>query len=141
MDKIDIREMNIRDYDEVIELWESTKGIGLSDADSKENIEMFLNRNPGLSLVAQIEDKIIGAVLCGHDGRRGFLHHFAIRKEYRRKGLGKKMTEECLERLKAERIQKCHLFIFTDNELGIKFWTNTGWTKRNKLHIYSKSTF
>ncbi|TLN13669.1 N-acetyltransferase, partial [bacterium] len=75
---IEYRPMTIDDYDEIIELWKTTEGVGLSDADSRRGINLFLQRNPNLSVVARDEDKLVGAVLCGHDGRRGYLHHLAV---------------------------------------------------------------
>ena len=139
MDDIKTREMTINDYECVIELWTKIEGIGLSEADSKENISKYLNRNQGLSFVAEKNNKILGAVLCGHDGRRGFIHHLAICKEYRMNGLGKSLIVECKHKLRQEGINKCHLFVFKDNENGSKFWSEIGWQKRDDLNIMSQT--
>ena len=111
----------------------------MSDADKKENIEKFLTRNKGLSYICKIKDRIIGTILCGHDGRRGYVYHVTVAKEYRGKGIGKGLVEKSLERLKAEGIQKCHLFVFADNVTGNAFWASTGWSKREDIFVYSKS--
>lgn len=139
MDDIRIREMTINDYDYVVELWNKIEGIGLSEADSKENISKYLDRNNGLSFVAEKDNKILGAVLCGHDGRRGFIHHLAVYKEYRMNGLGKSLIMGCENKLRQEGINKCHLFVFKDNENGSKFWSEIGWQKRDDLNIMSQT--
>ncbi|MGE5613746.1 MAG: GNAT family N-acetyltransferase [Bacillota bacterium] len=134
-----IYEMRISDYDEVYAMWRNTPGIRVSDADRKENIQKFLERNKGLSYVCRHNGKIIGTVLCGHDGRRGFIHHVTVAEEYRGKGIGKRLVETSLERLKTEGIDKCHLFAVADNAIGNAFWTATGWEKRKDIFVYSKS--
>ena len=91
-----------------------------------------------MSFVATDNGKIIGAVLCGHDGRRGYIHHLAVAETHQKKGIGRKLTERCLESLKNLGIQKCHLFIFEDNEGGQKFWESLGWTKRVELTMMSQ---
>lgn len=139
MKNIKIMDMRIEDYTKTKKLWDKTEGIGLSNSDSEESIERYINRNPGLSLVAKNGEEIVGVVLCGHDGRRGYIHHLAIDIEYRKKGLGKRMIEECMSKLRKEKIQKCHLFVFEENYNGINFWKKTGWMERNDLNIMSKS--
>jgi len=140
VDEIKIRKMGIGDYDSVIYLWKNTEGIGLSEADTKDNILQFLLRNPRLSFVADKDNEIIGAVLCGNDGRRGYVHHLAVKKEYQFKGLGKAMIQNCLKKLSSIGIGKCHLFVFRENEDGIKFWDHTGWHTRVDLRVMSKLT-
>ena len=134
-----IREMVTEDYDEVYQLWSLTKGIGLSGADTRENIDAYLRRNKDLSFVCEKSNRIIGAILCGHDGRRGFIHHLVIDEEYRRIGLAKKLVSKSLERLKQENIQKCHLFVMKDNELGKEFWVKTNWVQREDIGVFSKN--
>jgi putative acetyltransferase len=127
-------------YEEVITLWKETEGIGLSDADSKKNIQFYLERNPSTSFITKDkEGTILGAVLCGHDGRRGYIHHLAVRQDFRRHGIGRKLVQECLSRLQATGIHKCHIFIFHDNINGINFWKSIGWTYREDLQILSKT--
>jgi len=140
LNQVEVRTLDIEDYDLVINLWKSTEGIGLSDADSKDNIKGFLQRNPGLSLVAIKGCELVGAILCGHDGRRGYLHHLAVRKDLRLNGLGKELVKNCLQRLKEAGIDKCHIFVFRENEQGIGFWTKNGWQTRLDLHIMSRHT-
>ncbi len=135
---IELYEMNIDDYDKIYQLWESSDNIGLSKADSLFSIEKFLERNPGMSFVAWDGDKIVGAVLCGHDGRRGYIHHLMVHPDYRRQGLGRSLVGRCMYALTRIGIQKCHLFIFEDNENGTAFWESLGWTQRVELTMMSQ---
>lgn len=134
-----IEPMSIDDYDEVSRLWQSAEGVGLSESDRREGVASCLQRNPGLSLVARDGATIIGAVLCGHDGRRGYLHHLAVAKRYRQKGVGTLLVESALARLKEIGIPKCNIFVFADNGSGERFWTRRGWTKRADLQVLQKA--
>ena len=127
----------IEAYDEVMTLWRQCEGVGLSDADSRENIRSYLERNPGMSFVALTEGRIIGAVLAGHDGRRGYIHHLAVHPEWRRLGLGRELVDRSLQTLKGIGIHKCHLFIFNDNTGGIDFWKSVGWQQRMDIIVMS----
>lgn len=140
MNKVTIRPMIIQDYAAVLALWLACEGIGLSDADSPENINHYLERNPGHSLVAKVEDQIVGAALCGHDGRRGYIHHLAVHPKCRRQGIGQELVIHCLSALRQAGIQKCHLFVFGENRNGRTFWQDFGWTERTELVLMSKST-
>ena len=135
---IEIREMNITDYDLVYTLWETSEGIGLSDADSKEGIKHFLMRNPGLSFVAIDKEQIVGAALCGHDGRRGYIHHLSVKQSHRRQGIGKSLVGRCMFALMRIGIAKCHLFVYDDNQEAILFWNKVGWTQRVELMMMSQ---
>lgn len=134
-----IRAMTIADYDAVLRLWQDTEGIGLNESDSHENIAFFLARNHGLSRVATGGTEIIGAVLCGYDGRRGYLHHLAVTRAYRRRWLGRQLVEACLADLKRHGILKCNIFLFSDNITGEAFWIHNGWSKRPDLQMMQKS--
>ena len=135
---IAIREMTIDDYVPVYALWESSEGLGLSDADSKEGIKRFLERNPGLSFIASDGDQIVGAALCGHDGRRGYIHHLTVAEMYRKQGIGKSLVGRCMFALMQIGIAKCHLFVFGENQNAIKFWNKVGWTERVELMMMSQ---
>ncbi len=135
---MNIKEFTIDLYEKVYQLWTSCEGVGLGDSDTEEQIDLFLNRNPGLSLVAMEGSDIVGAVLVGHDGRRGFIHHLAVSSDYRRKGIGKELVEQCLMGLKQQGILKSHIFLFNDNLSGLEFWKSIGWFKRDDICIVSK---
>ena len=127
---MNIREMKIEDYDKVFALWKTIKGFGIRSVDdSREGIERFLKWNPGLSVVAEENGEILGAILCGSDGRRGCLYHVCVHKDYRRQGLGKSMVIWCMEKLKELQINKVSLIAFTQNDIGNAFWKEIGWTK------------
>ncbi|MCF5585973.1 GNAT family N-acetyltransferase, partial [Pseudomonas syringae] len=106
---ITIRTMTMDDYDAVIQLMSSTPGISIRDADSRESTARYLERNPGMSFVAEAEGVLCGCVMCGHDGRRGYLQHLIVLPEYRRRGIAHELVERCLECLDALGIYKCHL--------------------------------
>lgn len=132
-----IRTMTIEDYEGVYALWMSIKGFAIrSIDDSKEGVARFLLRNPDTSVVAEEDGRIIGAILCGHDGRRGCLYHVCVRQECRMRGVGKAMVVFCMEKLKAEQISKVSLIAFTANDVGNAFWRRIGWTKREDLNYY-----
>jgi len=125
------------DYEEVIKLWEKCEGIALSAADSPEKMSDYLERNPGMSFIVRKCGQIVGAVLSGHDGRRGFIHHLAVYPEFRKMGIGRKLANECLSALESAGIEKCHLFIFRNNQSGIRFWEISGWAMREDIGIMS----
>jgi len=129
--------MTIDDYEKVYQLWKSIKGFGIrSIDDSKEGVEQFLKRNPTTSIVAWKGELLVGAILCGHDGRRGCLYHVCVHKKFRMQGIGKAMVVACMEALKAEHINKVSLIAFTKNDIGNAFWNKIGWTKREDLNYY-----
>lgn len=135
-----IRTMTLSDYDAVLALWRASPGVGLSDADSPEAIARFLQRNPGLCFVAEEDGCLAGAVLCGHDSRRGYLYHLAVHPDFQRRGLGQALVECCLAGLRALDIHKCHIFVYGQNEAGLAFWRSASWVQRFELVILSKDT-
>ena len=132
-----LRVMTIDDYDQVYALWKQIHGFGIRSVDdSREGIDSFLKRNPTTSVVAVDDDKIVGAILCGHDGRRGCLYHVCVDENYRMRGIGKSMVVFAMEALKKEKINKVSLIAFTKNDIGNAFWNEIGWTKRMDLNYY-----
>lgn len=132
-----IRTMMIEDYEEVSALWHSIKGFAIRSLDdSREGIEKFLKRNPATSVVSIEDNRIVGAILCGHDGRRACFYHVCVAPDYRRKGIGADMVEAALKTLKEEGISKVNLIAFATNEMGNAFWQELGWTKREDLNYY-----
>ena len=132
-----IRAMTIEDYDEVKALWMTIHGFGIRSVDdSREGVELFLKRNPGMSVVAIEDDHVVGAILCGHDGRRGCLYHVCVDEKYRMHGIGKAMVVHCMNALKTEKINKVSLIAFTKNDIGNAFWHCIGWTERDDLNYY-----
>lgn len=140
---ITIRSMTIEDYDEVFALWLRTARHGPSlcmrDADSRPNIQRYLDRNPGMSFIAESHERIIGAVLSGHDGRRGFLHHLAVDSAFRLKGVGRQLVDACEQALLDAGIGKAHLLVHVDNHEAGAFWVRAGWGERDDVHLMSRS--
>ena len=132
-----IRAMKPADYEGVNELWHKIPGFAIrSIDDSEEGVVRFLNRNPDMSVVAETDGRIIGAILCGHDGRRGCLYHVCVDPEHRRRGIGTRMVVYAMEALKKEGINKVSLIAFTKNDVGNAFWRTIGWTRREDLNYY-----
>ena len=132
-----VRTMTLDDYENVHALWMTISGFAIrSIDDSRVGVERFLTRNPKTSVVAIEDDKIVGAILCGHDGRRGCLYHVCVDPSYRRRGIGKEMVVFCMNALKEENISKVSLIAFTANDIGNAFWNTIGWTKREDLNYY-----
>ena len=133
----EIRTMTIEDYDAVYELWMSIHGFGIrSIDDSREGVARFLARNPSTSVVAIADCKVVGAILCGHDGRRGCLYHVCVHENYRKHGIGKAMAVACMRALQAEHINNVNLIAFKSNEIGNQFWKGEEWTFRDDLNYY-----
>ena len=127
---VKIRSMRVEDFPRMKALWQQSAGVRESLGDTPEGIAMYLARNPGMSLVAEAESEIVGTVLCGHDGRRGFIHHMAVATSHRRFGIGRAMVDRCLKSLVAAGIPKCHLFVAPENHAGKAFWRSLGWELR-----------
>ncbi len=136
---IDYRIMKIEDYQQAYDLW-ILCGNGLNNKDdSLEGITKYLKRNPSTSFVAVCGEKIIGVILCGHDGRRGIIQHACVSPDYRRSGIGAKLVDLALEALKAEGITKVLLVAFKKNEGGNRFWESQGFTLREDLNYRNKA--
>jgi len=134
---VTIRELKIGDYENAYSLWQSLPGLGLSAADDAENIAAFLAKNPGLSFAAVDGDKLIGTILGGSDGRRGFIYHLAVHSQYQNKGTGRFLVERCLSAMQKSGLQKCHLFVYSDNKAGIRFWKRNSWILREEIRVMS----
>ncbi len=132
-----IRCMKPEDYPGVYNLWTRIKGFAIrSIDDSQENVLRFLKRNPDMSYVAEVDGKIVGAVLCGHDGRRGCLYHVCVDEQYRKGGIGTALAKATTEALRKEGINKVSLVAFSTNETGNRFWQKLGWDMRGDLVSY-----
>jgi ribosomal protein S18 acetylase RimI-like enzyme len=134
-----IRTMSSDDYDAVFALWSGVPGIGLNESDTRATTEAFLRRNPGMSAVAFAGAELVGAVLCGHDGRRGYLHHLAVAPAWRGRGLARRLVARCFEQLAAADIPKCNIFLYADNAEGAAFWEHAGWSARADLRVLQKA--
>ena len=134
---VTVRSMQIEDYDQVYALWTTIHGFSIRTIDdSREGVERFLKRNPGISVVAELDGRVVGAILCGHDGRRGCLYHVCVHEDYRMHGIGRAMVVHCMNALQQEGINKVSLIAFTKNDIGNAFWKQIGWTKREDLNYY-----
>ena len=125
--RVTTREFVMSDYDDVIALWEGVEGVEICEGDSRQEIAEYLKRNPGLSRVAVLDDKIVGAALCGHDGRRGWIYHLAVAPTYRRQKVGNDLLESCVDALRAIGLKRAIILVAGDNPGGHDFWLRNGW--------------
>lgn len=138
--KMEIRKLTINDYEEIYELWMATPGMGLNDMDdSKAGIDAYLKRNPNTCFVAVVTGKIVGVILSGHDGRRGYIYHLAVSIVNRNKGIGSALIDSALHALKDEGIHKVALVVFKNNEIGNTVWERKGFSAREDLNYRNKA--
>lgn len=138
--EMDIRLMTIEDYDQVYDLWLSCKGMGLNNVDdTREGIEKYLKRNPETSFVAEEDGKIVGVIIAGNDGRRGYIYHTAVHPDHRHQGIGTKLVDAALEALNSVGINKVALVVFSRNEDGNAFWEKIGFSERHDLSYRNKA--
>lgn len=137
---MNIRKMSIEDYEDVYALWTSCSGMGLNNLDdSKEGIDKYLKRNPTTSFVAEDDGKIVGVIMAGHDGRRGYIHHTAVLPSYRNRGIAKRLVDAAVNALDEEGINKIGLVAFAKNEIGNGFWEKMGFSVRDDLVYRNKN--
>jgi len=134
---LSIRPMSIADYDLVIELMKQTPGVTFRDADSRENTARYLERNPNLSFVATVGSELVGCIMSGHDGRRGYLQHLLVLPDFRRKGIASALITQCPTALEAIGIKKSHIDVLKTNESGAAYWAHMGWQLRTDILRYS----
>lgn len=136
---MEIALMTMADYDEVLGLWKGTPGMGLNSIDdTREGIEKYLARNPSTCFVAREGGALVGVILSGHDGRRGFIHHTAVLESLRNRGIGRRLVDRATEALRAEGIAKVALVVFGNNEIGNGFWERLGYTARYDIVYRNK---
>ena len=135
--QVSYREMLSGDHPFLYDLWKSTPGLTLRNADTAEGFTAFLERNPGFSFVAENQKRIIGGILGGHDGRFGSIHHLVVMPAFRNQGIGKQLVSLSLNKIQLAGLEKCHLFINKDNHPGIAFWLSQGWVERTDLSMAS----
>lgn len=134
-----IKPMTLADYDDVLRLWQNAEGVGLGESDTRPAIGSYLKRNRGMSFVAREGGELVGAILCGHDGRRGCLYHLAVAPSHRRKGLGTKLVDRSIAELQRCGILICNIFVYNHNADGERFWRKNGWKKRRDLCMAQKA--
>jgi len=137
MAPVQIAELTIERWPDVLSLMGRTHGICVREADSAERVAAYLRRNPGMSFVALHEGRVVGCAMCGHDGRRGYLNHVLVDAAHRRAGIATALVTRCLDRLEEQGILKCHLDVLATNEVGKAFWAGRGWKRRDDVQKFS----
>lgn len=135
-----IRNMTMADYPAVYALWLSCPGMGLNDLDdSEDGIRRYLERNPDTCFVAEGSAGIVGVIVSGHDGRRGYIYHTAVSPVFQKQGIGTRLVEAALDSLQTAGIHKAALVAFARNEAGNAFWERMGFTPREDLLYRNKA--
>lgn len=137
----DIQPMAPSDFEEALTLWHDMDGVGFTDVDTPDGLANYLRRNPGMSFVVRRGDQMIGAVLCGHDGRRGYLHHLAVIPQERRRGIGSRLVEQCLAKLESQGVPRCNIYVYANNNAGQEFWQRQGWNRLGEFQIMQRVIF
>jgi ribosomal protein S18 acetylase RimI-like enzyme len=132
-----IIEMKLDRYSELIDFWKSCEGLYTSDDDNYENLRTYLKRNRKLNFIVLHENRIIATIKCGHDGRRDYIHHLAVKEEFRNKGIAKGLVNKCIENLKNQGIKQYRVFVLDSNQEAMKFWKHIGFEDQ----IYDYRTF
>ena len=125
--RVTTREFVLGDYDRAVALWSKTDSVEICEGDSRDDVAEYLKRNPGLSRVAEADGEIVGAVMCGHDGRRGWIYHLAVAQEQRGRGVGKLLLDDCVRGLQEAGLKRAIILVEGNNAAGQKFWLREGW--------------
>jgi len=135
-----IREFDIsQDYEEVRNLWKGAgAGIQLRRSDDRDEILKKLQRDPDLFLVAASDEKIIGSVIGGFDGRRGLIYHLAVEQGYREQGIGSQLMDEVENRLRLKGCIKSYLLVTRENESAMRLYEKRGWQRMDSVLVYGK---
>jgi ribosomal protein S18 acetylase RimI-like enzyme len=132
--------MTIEDYDEAYSLWKISPGIGLKVLDdSQTGIRKYLERNPLTCFTAEENGELAGTILGGHDGRRGYIYHLAVKPEHRNRGLGRALLESVEKALILEGINKVALISFKNNVGGNRFFKACGYPIRDDIVYRNKN--
>jgi N-acetylglutamate synthase len=130
--QFELSAMQMTDYEDVMALWSACEGVRVNE--TRQELERILDRNPGLSATIRVGNRLAAAVLCCHDGRRGYLYHLGVAAEFRKLGVAR----ELLQKLKGEGISRCTIFVIAGNESGEAFWRRTGWRERIDLKLFAR---
>ena len=125
------------DYDALTQLWRGCAGLSIRDADSRDGIGRYLERNPGLSFVAEQDEQLVGSIMAGHDGKRGYIQHLAVAQALRRRGIASRLIGHSLDALKRVGIEKSHVHVLQSNADGLEYWTRMGWIRRSEIVMFS----
>lgn len=132
-----LSKLTVEDYDRAAAFWKETAGLGTVCIESREQFATFLQRNPGLSFKLADQEAIVGTVLCGHDGTRGYLHHIALALPYRGQGMSKMLVDKSLEELRSTGIRRCHFFIDPMNGEGERMLPTLEWTEERGVKVFT----
>jgi len=136
-EELRIREFKIEDYAAVRDLWGSA-GLEFRPGDELEDIRLKLQRDPDLFLVAEIDSGIVGSVIGGWDGRRGWIYHLAVRPEDQRRGVGVSLIRELEGRLVHKGAKRVNAQVHNENEKSLEFFKALGYERQTHLTVIGK---
>lgn len=136
---LEIKRFDKEHLNEALKIWENDDGIGICSSDTPEKISYFLKKNPSSCFVAKNDEILVGTILCGNDGRRGYIYHLCVKNEYRNNGIGESLLTASLNSLSQAGIEKCHLYFLGRNSRAFSFYKHNGWKQRNELILMSKN--
>ena len=139
MKDVKLREFDLSDWNAAWNLWEKELGKSNDESWQKDKVEAFLRHNPGLSFAAEIDGKLSGTVMCGFDGRRGYIYHLAVTESEKRKGIGSALIKLAMAKLKDAGADKVHLMIFVENACALAFYNKMGFQNREDITLMSST--
>ncbi|MCJ8328288.1 MAG: GNAT family N-acetyltransferase [Campylobacterales bacterium] len=135
-----IQAMLISHYQDLMNLLNLSSAIVIRESDSYESIKRYLNRNPDLNFIIKDKNEIIACIMCGHDGKRGYIQHLYVKEDYRKQGIAQNLFNKCVNSLKEIEIYKSHIFVLKDNDAANEFWEKNNWKLRLDINMYSYNT-
>jgi ribosomal protein S18 acetylase RimI-like enzyme len=116
------------DWPAAYELWRTAgEGVQLRPSDRREEVAKKLGHDPELFLVAEREGQVVGVIIGGWDGRRGWLHHLAVAHSARRLGIGRALVTAVEKRLRAKGCLKVNLLVRRDNQQALDLYRSMGY--------------
>jgi ribosomal protein S18 acetylase RimI-like enzyme len=120
-----IRRYRPGDQEAVVKLWEACQLV-VPQNDPLKDIRTKIQFQADLLLVAIAEDRLVGTVMAGYEGHRGWINYLAVAPDQRRRGIAKKMMASAENKLRALGCQKINLQVRRTNTTVINFYRTIG---------------
>ena len=111
--------------DAVVDLWRKCNLV-VPQNDPVEDIHRKLVFQPDLFFVALLDGKVIGSIMVGYDGHRGWMNYLAVLPEHQRHGYGRKLVEKAVDELKRLGCLKVNLQVRRSNVSVVEFYKHLG---------------
>ena len=130
-----IRLYQSSDKNDVIALWKQVFHPQTPYNDPESVINMKVKQDDDFFFVAEDKQHIIGTIMIGFDGHRGWLYSLAVHSQHRRKGVGTLLVNEALKKLKKIECLKVNLQINADNHEVVKFYKKLGFSVEDRISM------